>query len=176
MSTRQQGARRKAAAAPAPSAFEQAVTAAGLTPEPGKGAIEGCYRGLIDGKMATTRFTGSVDMDTAFERAEGRANRWDYGLGVRATGQPECAVWVEPHSAASTGEVKTMLAKLDWLQAKLAQPSFKPLKALTDACVLQGRRPYHWMASANVAIRPGSREANMLAARGMDLPKSRVVI
>lgn len=144
--------------------------------EPGKGAVEARYSSLIEGKMATTRFTGSVEMDAAFVRAEGRANRWDYGLGVRAPGQPECAVWVEPHSAASTGDVKTMLAKLDWLQAKLAQPSFKPLKALTDACVLQGRRPYHWLASANVAIRPGSREANMLAARGMDLPKSRVVI
>lgn len=176
MGTKKQGARKKAAAAPAPSAFEQAVAAAGLTSEPGKGAVEGCYRGLIDGKMATTRFTGSVDMDAAFEKAEGRANRWDYGLGVRATGQPECAVWVEPHSAASTGDVKTMLAKLDWLQAKLGQPDFKQLKALTDACVLQGRRPYHWLASANVAIRPGSPEANMLARRGMDLPKSKVVI
>ncbi len=69
-----------------------------------------------------------------------------------------------------------MLAKLDWLQTKLVQPEFKQLKALTDACVPQGRRPYHWLASANVAIRPGSREAHMLAARGMDLPKSRVVI
>lgn len=132
--------------------------------------------GLIDGKMATTRFTGSVDMDAAFEKAEGKANRWDYGLGVRATGQPECAVWVEPHSAASTSEVQTMLAKLDWLQSKLGQPDFRELKALTDASVLQGRRPYHWLASAHVAIRPGSREANMLAARGMDLPKSKVVI
>lgn len=152
------------------------MAAAGLTPEPGKGAVEGCYRGLIEGKIAKTHFYGSVDMDAAFVKTEGGVHRWDYGLGVRAPGQPECAVWVEPHSAASTGEVKTMLAKLDWLQAKLAQPSFKPLKALTDACVAQGRRPYHWLASANVAIRPGSREANMLAARGMDLPKSKVVI
>ena len=177
MSTRQQGARRKAAAAPAPSAFEQAVTAAGLTSKPGKGAVkEARYSGLIEGKLATTRFTASVDIDTAFERTEGTANRWDYGLGVRATGQPECAVWVEPHSAASTGEVNTMLAKLVWLKGKLAQPEFTQLKALTDACVAQGRRPYHWLASANVAIRPGSREAHMLAARGMDLPKSKVVI
>lgn len=176
MGTTKQGARKKAAAAPAPSAFERAVAAAGLTSELGKGAVEARYSGLIEGKMATTRFTGSVDMDAAFVKTEGGVNRWDYGLGVHATGQPECAVWVEPHSAASAGEVKTMLAKLDWLQTKLAQPSFKPLKALTDACVAQGRRPYHWLASAHVAIRPGSREANMLAARGMDLPKSKVVI
>lgn len=152
------------------------MAAAGLTSETGKGAVEARYNGLIEGKMATTRFTGSVDIDAAFDKTEGKANRWDYGLGVRATGQPECAVWVEPHSAASTGEVKTMLAKLDWLKTKLAQREFKQLKALTDACVLQGRRPYHWLASANVAIRPGSREAHMLAASGMDLPKSRVVI
>lgn len=177
MGTKKQGARRKAAAAPAPSAFEQAVAAAGLTSKPGKGAVkEVRYSSRIEGKLATTRFTGSVDIDTAFESTEGTVNRWDYGLGVRATGQPECAVWVEPHTAASTGDVKAMLAKLDWLQAKLGQPDFKQLKALTDACVLQGRRPYHWLASANVAIRPGSPEANMLARRGMDLPKSRVVI
>jgi hypothetical protein len=48
--------------------------------------------------------------------------------------------------------------------------------SLTDACVLQGRRPYHWLASSKVAIRPGSAEANMLSRAGMDLPKTKLVI
>jgi len=176
MSTQKQGGNRKAPATSALSAFEKAAAAAGLTAAAGKSAVDNRYRGLIEGKTASTRFTGSVDMDAAFKQAEGVANRWDFGLGVHASGRPECAVWVEPHSAASTGEVKTMLAKLAWLKAKLGQPEFKSLKTLTDACVDQGRRPYHWLASAHVAIRPGTREAHMLAARGMDLPKSKVVI
>ncbi len=176
MSTKKQGGNRKAPAAPALSDFEKAATAAGLSVASGKSAVENRYRGLIEGKTASTRFTGSVDMDAAFKQAEGGANRWDFGLGVHVSGRQECAVWVEPHSAASTGEVKTMLAKLAWLQAKLKQPEFKRLKALTDACIDQGHRPYHWLASAHVAIRPGTRDANMLAVRGMDLPRSKVVI
>lgn len=175
MSTRKQGAHKKPAA-PAPSAFEKAVAAAGLASDPGKGAVENRYRGLIEGKTASTRFTGSVDIDAAFKQTEGRANRWDFGLGVHAPGKKEFAVWVEPHSASSLGEVKTVLAKLDWLQAKLNQPAFAPLKALTDACREQGHKPFHWMATAHVGIRPGSREANMLALRGMSPPSTRVVI
>lgn len=113
------------------SAFEQAAGAAKLGTAAGKSAVDKRYRALIDSKDAKTRFTGSVDMDAAFSPTEPDAHRWDFGLGVQAPGQPECAIWVEPHSAASTGEVKTMLAKLDWLQAKLQQPAFAQLQALT---------------------------------------------
>ena len=158
------------------SAFEQAAGAAKLGTAAGKSAVDKRYRALIDSKDAKTRFTGSVDMDAAFSPTEPDAHRWDFGLGVQVPGQPECAIWVEPHSAASTGEVKTMLAKLDWLQGKLDQPEFRQLKALTDACAAQGHRRFHWMATARVGIRPGSREANMLAARGMNPPSTRVVI
>ena len=77
MSTKKQGARKKAAAAPAPSAFQQAVAAAGLTSESGKGAVEARYSGLIEGKMAKTHFSGSVDMDAAFVKTEGGVHRWD---------------------------------------------------------------------------------------------------
>ena len=161
---------------PASTAFEKAAQAAGLVAQSGKSAVEGRYRDDITSKNAKTRFTGSVDMDAAFKKAEPSEARWDFGLGVALPGAPECALWVEPHSAASTGEVKKMLAKLDWLQAKLRQPQFKGLKVLTDACIQQKLRPYHWLATAHVAIRPGSREANMLALRGMGLPVSRVVI
>ena len=86
------------------------------------------------------------------------------------------AVWVEPHPASSNREVKVVLAKLDWLKSKLRLAAFEPLKVLTDECVAQGVRPYRWMASGHVGIRPGSREANLLARAGMDLPSQQVVI
>lgn len=176
MSTRKSDTKQKALATPPASVFDKAVTAAGLTAAPGKTAVDNRYRGQIDGKLANTRFTGSVDMDLAFKQVEARSHRWDFGLGVLPAGKKEFAVWVEPHSASSLGEVKTVLAKLDWLQAKLNQPAFVQLKALTDACREQGHQPFRWMATAHVGIRPGSREANMLAARGMSPPTARVVI
>ncbi|MFW9595395.1 MAG: hypothetical protein ACMV1D_07835 [Macromonas sp.] len=159
------------------TAFEQAAHAAGLPCANGKSAVESRYRGLIEAKLAKATFTGSVDMDTAFKASEGKLNRWDYGLGLQAEpNSPECAVWVEPHSAASTGEVAKLLAKLDWLQAKLKTPGFEGLRALTEACTQQGVRPFHWMSTAHVSIRPGSREARQLAQRGLMPPTTRVVL
>lgn len=176
MSEKKQGSRRKAVPAGGLSAFVQAAQSAGLVAEPGKGAMESRYRGGVSSKLAKTQFTGSVDMDEAFRATEGQANRWDYGLGVQLPAKNEMAIWVEPHPASSNGEVKVVLAKLDWLKTKLKHSAFKQLKALTDECVGQGMRPYRWMSSGHVGIRPGSREANMLARAGMDLPSQQVVI
>lgn len=159
-----------------PTVFERAAEAAGLSTATGKSAVDKRYRALVEAKDAKTRFTGSVDMDASFSPSEPDAHRWDFGLGVQLPGKPEYAIWVEPHSAASTGEVKTMLAKLDWLKAKLQQPAFTQLQALTQAGVNQGITPFHWLATAHVAIRPGSREALLLAQRGLQLPRSKVVI
>jgi hypothetical protein len=176
MSKARQGGPKKPAKSITASAFEQAALAAGLSAQAGKDALENRYRAGIEAKANKTRFTGSVDLDDAFRAAEPTANRWDYGLGVQPAGGREFALWVEPHSASSLGEVRTILAKLDWLKAKLGLPAFRPLKALTDECVNQGHRPYHWMATAHVGIRPGSREAMLLAQRGMTLPSTRVRI
>jgi len=170
------GGRPQARKALAPSAFMKAGAQAGLQAQPGKVAIANRYRGSISTQDQTTCFTGSIDMDAAYLQAEPASHRWDYGLGVQVQGKKEFAVWVEPHPASSTGEVKKVLAKLDWLQAKLKQGDFKLLKVLTDECVRQGHTPYHWMASAHVAIRPGSREFNMLSVRGVSLTANRVTI
>ena len=98
-------------------------------PEVGKGAVEGKYRKVIDTKDG--RCTGSVDLDAACKAEEPGANRWDYGLGFKKVDKPELAIWVEPHSGSSAGEVKAVLAKLDWLEAKLALKPFADLRALT---------------------------------------------
>ncbi|WP_442770622.1 hypothetical protein [Zoogloea ramigera] len=152
------------------SEFVKAAKKAGLVPEVGKGAVEGKYRKVIDTKDG--RCTGSVDLDAACKAEEPGANRWDYGLGFKKVDKPELAIWVEPHSGSSAGEVKAVLAKLDWLEAKLALKPFADLRALTDEARRQGIKPYVWLSSGTVGIRPGSREANSLAARGMALPRS----
>lgn len=156
------------------SAFEKAAKKAGLDSHPGKSAVEGRYRGMIEALNADASFCGSLDLDTAFAKSEGTSNRWDYGLGMQPKTRQPYAVWVEPHSANSTGEVKTILAKLAWLKGKLSLPAFADLKALTDSCLAEGVRPYHWLSTARVAIRPGSREANQLAVNGLALPTAKV--
>lgn len=163
------------AAMPA-SAFVTAAKAAALVPKVGKVAVENRYRPLIGAKHPGTKFTGSVDLDAAFAATEPAANRWDYGVGIHRMGRNELALWIEPHSGGSTGEVKTVLAKVDWLEKKLALSTFAKLKELTDEARHQGIKPYIWLSSGTVSIRPGSREANMLTARGMDLPRSYVEV
>ncbi len=160
----------------AQTAFEKAALAAGLKAEAGKSAVEGKYRAIIAAKQAKATFTGSVDMDGSFKPSEPKANRWDYGLGLAEPGQPERAVWVEPHSGDSAGEVKKVLAKLDWLEAKLALKEFAKLKCLTEQTRKLGKPRFHWLSSGQVGIRAGSREANMLAVRGMNPPSSHLEI
>lgn len=158
-----------------PSAFITAIQAAKLTPEIGKGAVEKCYKSVIQAESNTT-FTGSVDLDSFFSKTEPHANRWDYGLGIQKQGQPEIAIWIEPHSGGSTKEVKTVLAKLDWLEKKLAQPDFAQLKQLTEKAQQQNIKRFIWLSSGSCRIRPGSREAHLLAARGLDLPRACVKV
>jgi hypothetical protein len=158
------------------SAFEMATLAAELLPAAGKSAVEGKYRALIKAKNGQAAFTGSVDMDGAFKKAEPKANRWDYGLGLQQRGRAEFAIWVEPHSGSSHGEVTTMIAKLDWLRGKLASRGFEGLLALTDEAGRQGKRKFIWLSSGTVGIRPGSRAAKMLSSVGMGLPATYVEI
>lgn len=160
----------------AQTAFEKAALAAGLIPEPGKSAVEGKYRALIKAIHPKATFTGSVDMDGAFTRSEPKANRWDYGLGMMEPGQPERAVWIEPHSGDSAGEVKKVLAKLDWLEGKLALTAFAKLNTLTEQTRMLGKPRFHWLSSGQVGIRVGSREAKMLASRGMRPPSSHLEV
>ena len=176
MKRNNQGDKQKAGQQKDTIAFPHAAAAAGLAVAVGKGAVEGRYRGSISARQAKTQFTGSIDTDSAFRATEGQVHRWDYGIGLKKLGKNELAVWLEPHPASSLGEVKVVLAKLDWLKSKLNLPAFKMLKALTDECVKQNTRPYHWMASGRVCIRPGSREANMLALAGLDIPSNKVEI
>lgn len=167
------GRRRKVSAVPVPantSAFERAAKAAGLQPSEGKGAIKHQYQAGI-ASSDSFKFTGSVDIDEGCRSAEPESPRWDYGLGMKRSSENECAIWVEPHPASSTGEVAKIIAKLDWLERKLEQPDFKGLKALTSRAAQAGVLRFHWLAmTGDIRIRPGSREAAILTKRGLRLP------
>jgi hypothetical protein len=152
------------------SAFTAAVKSAGLEPAAGKEAVKDQYRTRINLKTKGAKFTGSIDLDATFAATEAQAHRWDYGLGIKFSKSSESAVWIEPHSGSSLGEVKTVLAKLDWLQAKLKTRPFQALRSLTDETRRLGIGPFFWLSAGSVGIRRGSREDKMLAQRGMGSP------
>ena len=153
------------------SAFEAAAEAAGLSPRRGKSAVKGQYQAGIACRTGWV-FTDSVDVDTAYLAAEPESVRWDYGLGLEAGPRREMAVWVEPHPASSAREVAKVIAKLDWLEAKLALAKYKGLRDLTDKASVAGVRRFHWLAmTGGMRIRPGSKEAALLSSRGLRLPQ-----
>ena len=158
------------------SAFGAAVKAAGLTHLPGKEAIEGAYRSQITTQSAW-KFTGSVDVDTHFKATEAQSHRWDYGIGVGQADGQELVCWVEPHPASSTGEVTTMLAKLDWLKKKLDTPAFKKLKAMTYAPGRQGNQ-FLWLRTINGECRISvhGKEAKLLAKNGLRMPAQHLIL
>lgn len=177
MTQTERSARKTSAAKKTPKAvpgFCAAATAAGLYPHVGKAAVKGEYRSSI-GHGVAAELTGSVDMDSVFESTEPNAARWDFGLGVRKDGK-EMAFWVEAHPASSTGEVPRMLQKLDWLKTKLSEPAFAKMCALTSQAQASGMA-FRWLArTGDIRIRPGSREANLLAQRGLAFPKRHVLL
>jgi hypothetical protein len=118
-----------------------------------------------------------VDLDATFLLSEPEAARWDYGVGMSIVGtELEKAFWIEPHPASSTGEVQRMLNKLAWLKAKLARPEFAALRELTARTGTTGAPVYIWLYSGANRILPNSREARLLASKGLGLPKRHVTL
>ncbi|HEY7803132.1 MAG TPA: hypothetical protein VIC30_01640 [Orrella sp.] len=157
--------------------FVRAASAAGLSSTPGLGALDGKHRSSIGrASKSVARITASVDVDASFNKEEPCATRWDYGIGLLHGAGRESALWVEPHTSCSPSEVKVMLAKLDWLKAKLETPEFAGLKLLTAASIHCGHEPFVWIATSTIAIRSGSREARQLALAGLKPPVRRLNI
>jgi len=164
-----------APAAKKASAFEAAAVKAGLTVQPGKSAVKNEYRSGV-AVRASHKFLASVDLDADLKANEPSAHRWDYGLGLIDRRGNESAWWIEPHPASSTGEVTTMLAKLEWLHGKLRSPEFAKLQTLTNAARLKGIA-FRWLAmSGEICIRPGTSQARRLAVRGMAAPTRHVAL
>ena len=168
-------AARGAPAVQAPTEFEAAALKAALTARPGKSAVKNEHRSRI-AVRAAHKFLASVGLDAELRPDEPNAHRWDYGLGLIDRHAKESAWWVEPHPASSTGEVSTMLAKLDWLRAKLASHGFKGLRRLTDEAQRKGIA-FRWLAtSGDICIRPGSSHARRLALGGLAAPSRHIAL
>jgi hypothetical protein len=154
------------------SQFGKAAARAGIAAQSGKGAIKAEYRATISTTPPWTH-TECIDLDAHFEREEPNACRWDYGVGIK-DGTAELLVWVEPHPASSTGEVKRLVDKVNWLRAKLNTPAFKELSSLTDATVSKGHSAYRWLHAGALQIARGSKEARALARAGIEFPTRQI--
>jgi hypothetical protein len=149
--------------------FQQAVA---QTPDLGASTFQPGLQGLGNYSSRvqcadTRRLTGSVALDDVLKTKYPNSLRWDYGIGLKKS-KREAAVWIEVHPA-STGEVATMLKKLQWLKNWLKNQA-PMLGTLTAA------QSYYWVATSGVHIRPGSPQARQLQLVGLALPRSRVIL
>lgn len=107
--------------------------------------------------------TGSADVDTALKQAFPNMPRWDYAVGIKHDQNTDAVIWIEVHPASSTGEVKTVLAKLKWLKewASAAAPNLMRL-----------HRKYVWIATGRVAFSLYSKQRKLLAMAGLEFSGS----
>lgn len=86
--------------------------------------LEGALRKGLGAVLATdrtcvtvgtaTRLLGSVAVDAALKAPQPNAARWDYLIGQNRSGGA-FLYWIEVHPASSTGNIREMEAKLNWL-------------------------------------------------------------
>ncbi len=110
---------------------------------------------------STRELKGSVNIDACVKNSYPNDARWDYVFGYKNR-----IYFIEVHPA-NTGEVKTIIKKLEWLK-KWRKRSSPKLEALKDSSV------YYWIASRNVAILKGSKYSRELAKKGILGPRSRI--
>jgi hypothetical protein len=61
------------------------------------------------------KLTGSVDVDTAYQKLMPQSNRWDFGIAFQHSNrEKEVVYWVELHTA-SDSQVKVVIKKAQWL-------------------------------------------------------------
>jgi hypothetical protein len=61
------------------------------------------------------KLAGSVDVDTALQKDEPQANRWDFAIAYQHTNRrQEFIYWTELHTA-SDSQVKVVIKKAQWL-------------------------------------------------------------
>jgi len=123
----------------------------------GLGALRAQDRPHIDAED-TRQLTGSVDVDTALQRREPNANRWDFAIAYRHTNRTrECVYWVEIHTA-SDKEIKVVLKKLGWLKNWLAGDG---------KLVAEFERDFVWVSSGATSFTSDSPQVKQFAQLGL---------
>lgn len=110
---------------------------------------------------ASRDLRGSVDIDTCLRERYPTGSRWDYVFGYK-----DRIYYMEIHPAGSTGEVKRIVAKLEWLK----QWRGRSAKSLED---LESQSTYHWISTGKTAssIKRG-KYRQILAQNGIRGPDS----
>jgi hypothetical protein len=141
-----------------PGAFEKNIKACkALAPhfKPGLQALKNADKQHLH-VQHPRRLTGSVDVDAALETDLASEPRWDYAIGYGGS-EDETVHWVEVHPATD-GQVRAVLAKLDWLRSWLKRHA-APLGAM--------KCRYIWVSSGTTAISPNAPARRMLAQKGL---------
>lgn len=108
---------------------------------------------------STRELAGSVDIDNCLKHSYPGAHLWDYVFGYK-----DHIYYVEVHPG-STGEVKTVIEKLNWL---------KLWRRNSSVCLetLRYCSSYHWLSSGKTAITKKSKYSRELAQNGILGPSS----
>ena len=108
--------------------------------------------------QSTSRLRGSIDMDAALRPSHPHDPVWDYAIGHSPTNlQEEVVYWLEVHPATD-GEIKAVLAKLQWLKRWLTNAAPK-LKAL--------RKQFVWVSSGKTSLTLSSPQQKQFALAGL---------
>lgn len=107
---------------------------------------------------------GSVDIDTTVRRLYPQDNRWDYCFSYKGE-----VFFAEIHSA-NTGEVDTVIRKLQWLKdwLRVQAPQLNQLKATSGPA-------YYWIQSKGFNILPGSAQYRRMINEKIK-PVSKIVL
>ncbi len=99
----------------------------------------------------TTQLRGSIDLDQALQSRYPNDARWDYGVAVLHSSDPEEKIyWIEVHSARP-GDIDLVRQKYQWLKTWLANEG---------ALLGQFRAEYIWVSSGKTAFARGIKTAS----------------
>lgn len=104
-------------------------------------------------------YTGSVDVDAAYQPSEPNAKRWDYAIGIARRENKDVVVWIEPHTASSGSNVDEIATKFSWLVVTMRRDATS-LTAMEEHLFL-------WLVKSGVSphVVRGSRATEELGVR-----------
>lgn len=106
----------------------------------------------------TRALRGSVDIDTAYQKTEPNANRWDFAIGYKHTNRKaEVIYWVELHTA-SDSQIKVVVKKAEWLLNWLRRKG-KMLNTFEREIV--------WVSSGATRLSPNATQKKQMAEAGL---------